>query len=193
MRLDRFEKQVLGFVGICILLLTATCLVFGECGGVERWAIKTLQDGVVLPLVPVNTTVKEQSELTRPEGGWLKMPRQKDESVYYRITGMITWAGMESDHDYHLVLSDGRRTMVCEIPDPDCLPPDNSHAGLYRAARHVIDSAIGRPLRGSIRKIVPISVELCGVGFWEKPDHGTGHSINGREIHPVLFVKPLGD
>lgn len=193
MTLDRFEKQVITFTVVGILLFTVAWLAYGECGGVERWTIKTLTDGVVLPLTPVNTTIKEQCSLSRPKGDWLKLPRQRDESIYYRISGMITWAGVEADHDYHLVLSDGRRTMICEIPDPDCLPSENSHAVLYRNARHVIDSVLGKPLKGAIKKIKPVNVEITGFGFWDKPDHGTGHSSNGREIHPCLFIKVLGD
>lgn len=181
---------IIGMVAIWLILNLAMSADGNplECGGVERWGVKTLTDGAPVGLRAEQSTIKEQSLLARPNGDWLKLPRQKDESVLYRISGMITWAGEEADHDYHLVLSDGRRTMICEIPDPDCLPFGNSHIAVFRAARHTVDSLVGK-ITKTIRKVTPVSVTLTAYGFWDKPAHGTGHSANGREGHPVIWIK----
>jgi hypothetical protein len=171
--------------GMNILLLFLGIL---SCGGVERWPVKVLRDGITLSLTAQPSTIKEQCELTRPLGNWLTLPRQKDESQLYRVSGMLISAGTEADHDLHLVVSDGRRTMIAEIPDPDCLPANDEHIPLFRVARHFIDSLLKGKEKGKIKDFKPIPVTLTGYGFWDKPNHGTGHSINGRELHPCVFI-----
>ncbi len=173
---------------IAIFLLFAAP-AFGQCGK-ARVEIKNLLDGVVLPLTPTSTTILAQVSLPEPTGKWLHMPRQRSERQYLRISAMLIDAGVESDNDYHLVISDGRRTMICEIPSPNCVPEGNSHAALYAKARTVVDSLVGRSLWRGVKAIKPIPVTVCGIGFFDEPRHnGKGHAPNERELHPCLFIQ----
>jgi len=161
-----------------------------QCGGVERWAVKTLTDGARLDTVVRASSIADESALDRPEDAWLHLTRQENESYELTITGKLIKAGTEPDKDYHLVLSSAGQTIICEIPDPDCPDVDQTpNAVLWRAARAKVDELVGRHVHGAIKDVAnPPTVTLTGFGFWDRPDHGTGHSVNGREIHPVMSV-----
>ncbi len=187
--MDRFEKFAVGFTFLLLAFCIFAALAFGQCGK-ARVDVKNLLDGVVLPLTPVSTTILAQCSLPEPKGPWLHMPRQPSERQYLRISAMLIDAGVEADNDYHLVISDGRRTMICEIPSPACVPYGNSHAALYARARAVVDSLVHRPLWRGVKAIKPIPVTVCGIGFFDEPHHnGRGHAKNERELHPIILIR----
>jgi len=173
-----------------IFLLLFAGTAFAQCGSPKsRQSVKDATDGITLSLTPVTSSIKEQCELLEPTGKWESMPRQDNEKILYRISGMLTWAGIESDGDYHLVVSDGRRTMIWEIPDPNCVASDHRYAPLWRTARHTVDSLLGKPLTKGVKKVTPIPVTGTGYGFFDEPKHnGTGHAPNERELHALCWI-----
>jgi hypothetical protein len=128
--------------------------------------------------------------LPRPAGKWLTLPRQKNEDTLYRIQGMITDIGTEQDGDIHAVLSNGRISMVVEIPNPTLMPFGDSHANLYTAERNAIDSVFHGKEKGRIKAVKPVPVTLEGYGFFDENGHlSKGHATNFREIHPAVWMK----
>ena len=168
-------------------ILVATLLLLVSPGK-ERWAIKTLVDKAdVHVAVFLPSTVEAQNEIDRPVGKWLSLPRQQDESYGIEVSGKIVEAGEEDDGDYHLVLQDDGARMICEVPDPD-LCPGNKYDDAWRTVRALVDEQIGKPTR-KVKHVDGPRVTVDGLGFWDKPDHGEGHSKNGREIHPVIKMR----
>lgn len=175
---------------LTLLFLILSHAAFGQCGGEERWSIKTLADSDTNKITDngLITTVSRENSIARPVGKWLSLPRQTNESQVLTITGDIVECGIESDEDYHLVLKNGDETIICEIPNPDCIP-GNPHNKEFAAARDFIDNKLGKKPGHSISPIAPFAVTIRGVGFWDKPAHGQGHAVNGREIHPCLQIQ----
>ena len=91
--------------------LRATC-------GVERWTVKTLQDRP--RLLPVKQTTIAFL-VNQPAPHPLPSTRLPFERHVYRVTAAVTLDRPEDDGDYHLVLSDGTRTMIAESPSTACV------------------------------------------------------------------------
>src|SRR5436190_21922905 len=75
--------------------------------GVERWTVKTLQDRP--RLLPVKRTTIAYL-ISRPAPSYLQRTRLPFERHIFRVTAAVTLVRPEDDQDFHLVLSDGRRT-----------------------------------------------------------------------------------
>ncbi len=85
--------------------------------GVERWTVKTLQDRPrLLPLR--DTTIAYL--VSRPRPSILPDTRLPFERHVFRVKAAVTLVRDEADGDLHLVLSDGRRTMIAESPSSSC-------------------------------------------------------------------------
>ena len=104
--------------------------------------VKTLQDRP--RLLPVKTVTLAYL-VTRPAPSNLPYTRLPFERHVFRVTAAVTLIRPESDNDLHLVLSDGRRTMIAETPLGSCA----GHATL--AARKQMGQSAGcsTPLRKS--------------------------------------------
>ncbi|MBS1903224.1 MAG: hypothetical protein JSS75_05940 [Bacteroidetes bacterium] len=175
-----------------IILSIAGSVNAQECG-IDRWRIKTIRDPIAKQInwKAVKSSIADQIGLERGfDKGWKTLARQQDESQLYKITCTLVELGKEDDNDYHLVIKDPKtgKTMIAEIPDPDCKELSNTKlAPKYRQAREVLKKVYGEP--GAIVKVKPMKITIWGIGFWEKMNHGTGHSTNGREIHPVVGIE----
>jgi hypothetical protein len=85
--------------------------------GVERWTVNTLQDRPIL--VPAQTTTIAYLT-SRPAPTSLPVTRLPFERHIFTVTARVVLIRRESDDDFHVVLSDGRRTMIAESPAPTC-------------------------------------------------------------------------
>jgi hypothetical protein len=89
--------------------------------GVERWAVKTLQDARAsrVSFSSRASTVDRLRRLTAPDIG-RSTPRQPGERVTYRLRAAFRAAKLEDDSDIHLVIASPAtgRTMIAEFPDP---------------------------------------------------------------------------
>ena len=138
--------------------------------GIERWSVKTLQDRP--RLLPVKT-VPLAYLVSRPAPANLPHTRLPFERHVFRVTAAVTLIRSESDNDLHLVLSDGRRTMIAETPLVSCA----GHATL--AARKQMSRT-----RAAVRLCAKAT--LTGVAFFDYYHGQTGVAPSAIELHPVL-------
>ncbi len=146
----------------------------GSCG-VERWAVKTLEDRPTL-LLPKTTTV--QFLVSRPAPHPLPTTRLSYERHVYIVTAAVTLVRQEADSGLHLVLRAGGDQMIAEAPSPSC----DSKATPLR--RHQMAAA-----RAQVRLCA--RARVTGVAFFDF-DHGqTGVAPNAIELHPILGFRCL--
>jgi hypothetical protein len=143
--------------------------------GVERWAVKTLQDR---PLLLPAQTVSLRFLVTRPAPSRLPSTRLPFERHIYRVVAAVTLVRPEDDQDLHLVLRDRGQTMIAETPAPGC-------------------TTRATPIRRTQMLQARNAARLCsraavtGVAFFDF-DHGqTGVAPNAIELHPVLAFRCL--
>jgi hypothetical protein len=211
-------------------LITATvlsfffaCCAFGQqCGGQERWAVKDGTDPAASQVDFSNiqaTTIPDLAAIPKPQIVHDDVTRAiPEETVVVRVKAhLIKWK-MESDNDYHLVLTDdtleftsGRKnanghSLIGEIPDTDCLSGSNGDFGTdspfldvgpgrglgMGAARDQMKAAFSNPdLSGGWNDAGGVNVEVVGVQFFDRAHGQTGRAPNGLEIHPILSIKFL--
>jgi hypothetical protein len=189
---DRFEKTTILFCAVCLALAALVALAFGQCGGKDRWKIKTAQDIHVtkaegIAAKPEEVTVSELVDLPRPGGSWLTLPRTQNEARIVSVIGTIVQCGEESDSDFHIVLRDGDQSLICEIPCPECTP-GSPFAAKWEHARQLLRVWCG-PITHRVRIVTHVRVRITGFIFFDKIAHGDGHSANGIEIHPVFNIE----
>src|SRR5262245_40732680 len=141
--------------------------------GVQRWMVKTLQDRP--RLLPVRRATVSFL-VHRPVPRSLPLSRLPFERLVFRVDAAVTLVRNESDGDLHLVLSDGRETMIAEAPSPSCTG---------RA------TAVRRLQMGRARAAVDVCrrASVTGVAFFDFFHHQTGVAPNAIELHPVLDFK----
>jgi hypothetical protein len=195
-----------GKLSILILLMVSlSFIVFAQqhhptkCG-TWRWDVKTLtdQDGAALlshPATPssINELVKEKPPKTlhasKPSDG--TKPRYSSESQVVEIIAMVTAVKTEADDsDMHFVLksTDSDKTMVGEIPDPNC---PNFEKFPQLKDFFTKTRADGKAIWDKLKKThKPVKVRITGVPFWDgvhsKPPIGSSKYC--REIHPILTI-----
>ncbi len=158
-----------------------------------RWKVKTLADSFVIDSPAISTTIEDQLALPSPRVDE-DVPRLSSERTLYTLTAQLVQVKKEFDGDYHLVLEDPRTKvrMVAEIPDTTSLAPQAIRTE-YEDARETIASLLGsKPGLFAVRPKTPLLIQVTGLGFFDEPHMitPTGMAQNGREIHPVLSVKP---
>jgi hypothetical protein len=103
-----------------------------NCGGQERWDIKTLTDKDVktVNFTPKPATVSMMVKL-KTFVAKRSTPRQNVEKQVYRVRAIVKDYFKEADGDIHVVLQDINNpniTMIAELPDPNC---DRVSSSLY--------------------------------------------------------------
>src|SRR4051794_684629 len=171
---------MIGRLLVCAIVAVAASVVWrsGSGGatngraacGVERWAVKTLQDRPVLrPARP--TTVRFL--VTRRPPAHLPMTRLSFERNVFTVVAAVTGIRDEDDGDLHLLLRSGGAQMIAPAPQAVC----TTRARLrYRSAM-----ALARLL---VR--VCARAKITGVAFFDLKHGQTGVAPNGIELHPIL-------
>lgn len=116
--------------------------------------------------------------------------RFEPELHVYTVQGYLAGFKLESDMDFHIVISDPndpRATMIVEMVSPACLvtPFKKEAAGL----RTSWEARFGKATPAFNRKKFEshkIKVEITGVGFFDFLHGQTGVAKNGMELHRVL-------
>jgi hypothetical protein len=170
------------------------------CGASWRWSIKTATDDDGLDILegkPINTTFTKLIQLTRPDKVGVST-RFPDEMKLVKFKAKLIkhkYIGGEGDKDFHIVIQDpnSKKQMIIEIPNPEC-GAFKGHPGVRESIESSRENYIdnfGEP-RTAMKDVEghPM-VEIVGIPFWDKSGHGTGHSLNGLEIHPVISVETL--
>ncbi len=167
------------------------------CGGVERWTIKVLTDAQASAInyFPVNTTIAALTSIATPNPPNPNATRISGiEYQTYSVTCKISIKKEEDDNDYHLVLKDGNKTLIGEVPDPSCYAAGLSvHKNEYIAARNFVNSHIAS---GNVNNVNIPDVVVTGVAFVDPPHGQTGAAPNNLELHPILdihFVPAAGN
>src|SRR3954447_2931863 len=143
--------------------------------GVERWAVKTLQDRP--RLLPVRKTTIHFL-ITRPAPSHLPSTRLPFERHVYTVIAAVVLVRPEDDSDLHVVLQSGGNHMITEAPSPSC----DRHATPYRRRKM-------RAARQHVRLCA--RARVTGVAFFDF-DHGqTGVAANAIELHPILGFRCL--
>jgi hypothetical protein len=143
--------------------------------GVERWAVKTLQDRPHL-LANRLTTVKYLD--TRRAPSYLPPTRLPFERHVFTVVARVTFVREEADSDYHFILQERGWHMIGEAPATYC---DSRATPRYRR----LMARVRRSARTCGR------ARVTGVAFFDF-DHGQdGVAPNAIELHPLLRFRCL--
>ncbi len=159
----------------------------GHCG-VERWPVKTGTDADASQVVlsPVPTTIAHLTSLPAPSNPPNDRRVAPTETTVFTLMATITEFKLETDNDYHVVVSDGARTMIVELANPGCVGAASpfrtqiSHARAQFDARYVAT--------GNFQS-VSVPVTVTGIAFFDRLHHQMGVAPNGIELHPVLDIQ----
>jgi hypothetical protein len=163
--------------------------LWAQSCGVERWSVKTGTDADV-GLVNVNSTTANTIVTMR---GWTApnpIPSNNRVSPYettvWVLNATLTQYKLESDSDYHLILSDASgNTMIAEIPLPSCVGSSSPFLSKITSARNAFNARFTPT--GSFQT-ANIPVQITGVGMFDFLHGQTGVAPNGIELHPVLSI-----
>ncbi len=160
----------------------------GSCG-VERWSVKTGTDSgagaINLSSTSANTIVTMRS-WTAPNPIPATSRVSPYETTDWVLTATLVEYKLESDSDYHLVLSDSSgNTMIAEIPDPACVGSGSPFAAKIASARAQFDAKYNVT---TSFQTANIPVQVTGVGMFDFLHGQTGVAPNGIELHPVLNI-----
>ena len=156
--------------------------------GCNNPAKKTLQDpqAALVNLNPVATTIGHLLSLhgtPAPNG-----PRAGFERTTFTVHATIIFVKFEIDRDFHVVISDGRRTMITEAPDPACAPKSRVLTQMT-AVRAAITNRFPTALTTPKGLHVSVPATVTGVGFFDTVHGQFGVAPNGAELHPLTAIQ----
>lgn len=156
--------------------------------GTERWAIKTATDANAASIAkaPVAGTIAALSALPAQNGNDTDRIGPTEVTTYQLTDVKLVQYRREADGDYHLVVSDGTRTMIVEIADPACAGATGPLLAQMTNARAQFD-AVHAPVL-STPSASNETVTVTGVGFYDVLHAQTGVAPNAIELHPVLSI-----
>jgi MYXO-CTERM domain-containing protein len=156
--------------------------------GEERWAVKvgTDEDAALVDPTVLDATVAQLVSFPAPP----VLPSTRRVVPYerrvYRLAGVVLDRyKLETDSDYHMVISEGAQTMIVEIPAPGCVDAASSFASGIRRARASFDA---RLTATDFFQTANTTVSLVGVGFFDLIHGQSGVAPNGFELHPVTAI-----
>ena len=122
-----------------------------------------------------------------PAGNGMYLPRQAPtETQVWELRDVhLSWDKLEDDSDYHLIVSDGSRSMIVEVPYPGCVTPSSPFFCTITHARHEVEQYLHPTTSAGFPSY---TVSLVGVGFFDEIHGQTGVAPNGIELHPVLRI-----
>jgi hypothetical protein len=160
--------------------------------GVERWRVKVGldQDARRVRLNVVPTTIVHLRSL-HPPATLPRLSRVRPvETTVWAIDGVMLRYKVEEDSDVHVVLADsGGRTMIVELPAPQCL---TASSPFLRAIKTVRRAFVARFHPTGFWQRPRIRVHVVGVGFFDFRHGQSGVAPNGIELHPVLSMRWAG-
>jgi hypothetical protein len=152
---------------------------------VERWAVKTGMDPdarLVNQKVVLPTTIVHMRSLPAPAFLPLRSRLRPVETTVWALDAILLRYKQEDDSDFHLVIADtGGRTMIVEIPAPQCV---GSSSPFLPAIRTVRRAFAGRFHPTAFWQRPRLRVHITGVGFWDYKHGQRGVAPNAVELHP---------
>ena len=206
------------FMGV---FLCAASSAFCQCGGQERWAVKDGTDASAAQVDFGNIQSKTLLQLLKLKEP--KIPHDNttrvlpQEGTVVRVQARLVQWKLESDSDYHLVLTDDTEdftpahgtptghSLVGEIPDPNCLPGSNDEfasqspflqinggaMGIDVARQQMNDAFPNADLTGQWNDAGGAHVEIVGVTFYDRAHGQASRAPNNLEMHPIVSIKFL--
>lgn len=167
----------------------------GTSCGVQRWHIKTLDDGDehLINWTPQSASVSQLAAIPVPAG----YDQYNDTTRYaptetqaYTVRAVLVGWKSETDHDFHIVIADPNNpnsTMIVEPPDSACSAAcDSGFGSTFDAVRTKLTNCFG-PVPSSFTNFPSgIVVDLTGVPLFDALHGQTGVAPNGIELHPLL-------
>jgi hypothetical protein len=162
--------------------------------GVERWSIKTGTDAQAHKVNTAKVYPTNVFHLIHLPASGDPSPFSRSAPVEYttwQVTATLVRIKLESDSDFHLVLSDaGGRTMIAEAPFPGCVGTSSPFAPQIRTVRAKLVS-LYHP--SSSHWTYPNQqVTVRGVGFFDFKHGQSGVAPNAIELHPLLAFNTGG-
>jgi hypothetical protein len=173
---------------LAVIFLAVPSALFAQCG-VERWSVKTGTDADS-GLVNLNSSTSTTIAALRSPAAPSPIPANNRvspwETTQWVINATLTQYKLESDSDYHLVLSDASgNTMIVEIPSPTCVGAGSPFFAGIQNSRSEFDA---RFTATTSFQTANIPVQIKGVGMFDFLHGQTGVAPNGIELHPVLDI-----
>lgn len=187
-----------------------------QCGGVERWAVKSMADpGAQLVDLEnrIPTTLHDLVRLPRPALPSDEVTRTSAERSVRTVDGRLVRfkeeRGKHGDSDFHLVISDQTLLFTpsgaSTPPSPHSFVAEIAHQGCV-AGRHgtsPVPSRVAAQLDSVRRKFLErfptitsgwneaggVPVRLTGVVFFDRPHGQVGRALNGIELHPLIGIE----
>ncbi len=168
-----------------------------QCGGAERWNVKTLsdRDANEVESDPVSITIKELRAFDPPDHKPQDARAGEVERTTYVVEGLLVgWVQETEDDDFHLVIADEHNralTIIAEIPTQSCRRVCRnrslSHMG---ELQQKLVGYLGDPPVGIYKVFTrAIPVTITGVGFFDKLHGQCGRSKHdGIELHLVIDI-----
>ena len=179
------------FAGPLLFVLSLLSLpspILAQCG-VERWSVKTGTDadvGLINLASSTAQTIVTMRSWTAPNPIPANNRVSPFETTQWVLNATLTQYKLESDSDYHLVLSDASgNTMIAEIPSPSCVGAGSPFGPGITNSRNQFDA---RFTATTSFQTANIPVQIRGVGMFDFLHGQTGVAPNGIEIHPVLNI-----
>ena len=169
----------------------------GTSCGVQRWHIKTLDDGdehlinwnpslasvTDLASIPVPSGYNQYNDTTR---------YAPTETQVYTVRAVLVGWKTEADNDFHIVIADPNNpsnTMIVEPPSSACSAACDSGFGpMYDSVRSKLSSCFGAPTGTFTRFSQTVVADFTGVPLFDALHGQTGVAPNGIELHPLLDV-----
>lgn len=155
--------------------------------GTERWSVKTGTDADIsrVNLTSVTTTIGTLVGYAAPGSLPSNNRVSPVELTTYRLRNVtMTKYKLETDNDYHIVVSSGGKTMIVEIPNPSCVSTSSPLRSRIQSARAAFDA---KYTATTSFKTSTDTVTVIGVGFWDFNHGQTGVAPNAIELHSVTF------
>jgi hypothetical protein len=155
--------------------------------GVERWHVKTGTDAgarSVNQKTLVPSTIFHLRGLPAPSSPPVSSRVKPVEDTVYSVSAILLRYKYEADSDVHLVIADtGGRTMIAEMPAPQCVGASSPFLPSIRYVRSKFTSQF-HP--SDVWHRVNMPVQIAGVGFFDFKHGQSGVAPNAIELHPVL-------
>ena len=176
------------FVVCALFFVVSAAHVSAQCNS-ERWSVKTGTDQDVSQVnlsSKVSTTIQSLTSLATPKSIPSNKRINSTEKTVWVVNATLVKFIHAYDSDYHMVIKDSAgRTMIAEIPDPNCVPAGSPFASGIAHARQQFDA---RFTASDEFQTVSVPVTVTGVGFFDYKEGQEGIAPNGIELHPILDI-----
>jgi hypothetical protein len=178
----------ISFFFLALALFLSPARTNAQCNS-ERWSVKTGTDpdaGLVNLNAATSTTIANLTAIPAPNQIPEDQRVRPTETTLWVLNATLVQFIHAYDSDYHMVFMDSAgRTMIAEIPDPDCVGPGSPFAAGIAHARAQFDAKF---TPSEEFQTVNVPVQITGVGFFDYMEGQEGVAPNAIELHPIIDI-----